>query len=132
MLSEEADIRYTDPISTLVITKRQGITECTHESYRSHIDNPYSEYRLHYGEAKPLRLFESTNVHLVSDGNYSLVNYVIVYIKNPATVSLSGGTSCDLPLLTHRKIVDLTVSILLENIESNRAQGFEQRRIAQQ
>jgi len=132
MLSEEADIRYTDPISSVLITKRQGITECTHESYRQFIDNPYSEHVLHYGEAKPLRLFEKTSVLLVSDGNYSVVNYVITYIKNPATVSLSGNVSCDLPEKTHRRIVDLTVSTLLENIESNRAQGFEQRRLIQQ
>lgn len=130
-IGEEANIVYTDSINGGTITKRQGITPCSQLNYRSSLDNPYSEHRLHYGEAKPLRLFIQNYVELITDGDYSVTDYIVRYIKNPVTVSLSSSVDCDLSSPTHNRIVDLTVSILLENIESNRAQGFEQRRLVQ-
>jgi len=127
-IGEEVNIVYTDIISLDLVTKRQGITECSQLSYRQFLDNPYSEHRLHYGEAKPLRLFVQNYVELITDGNYSVTDYIIRYIKNPITVSLSS-TDCNLPIFTHHKIVDIAVSMLLENIESVRTQGFEQKRL---
>jgi hypothetical protein len=127
-LGEEVLISYTDTITNVVVNKRQGITECTSDNYRNFIDNPYSEHRLYLGEAKPLRLFIGNLVELITDGNYSISSYYLRYLKNPTTVSLSTSVNCDLPVHTHDRIVDLTVSMMLENIESQRYQGFEQKR----
>jgi hypothetical protein len=128
-LSEEVMISYTNSITNTIVSKRQGITECTSDSYRAFIDNPYSEHRLYLGEAKPLRLFkgEQSNMvlELITDGNYSITMYFLKYLKIPSVVSITTPTNCDLPLHTHHRIVDLTVSMLLENIESNRYQGFK-------
>lgn len=128
-IGEEVTISYTDSVTNTVVVKRQGVTECTADNYMSFIDNPYSEHRLYLGKAKPLRMFKgeaSTKIlELVTDGNYSVVSYHLTYLKNPATVSLSLSVNCDLPTHTHHRIVDLTVAMMLENIESNRYQGFK-------
>lgn len=125
-MDEEVEITFTVPQTGIVITKRQGITECTSDSYRTYIDNPYSEHRLHYMEAKPLRLFKNNTVELISDGTYTITKYFLKYIKNPAVVSIisTPNVSCDLPLHTHRSIVNIVVTMLLENIESIRHQTF--------
>jgi len=128
-LGEEVNIVYLDSISNEYKTKRQGVTEASQESYRHFLDNPFSEHRLHYDEAKPLRLFVQNYVELISDENYSVTDYIIRYLRNPATVSLSGNVDCDLPSHVHHKIVDIVVSMLLENIESSRHQEFENKRM---
>jgi hypothetical protein len=117
--------------------KRVGVTECTADSYNQAIENPYSEHILYLGTAKPLRLNRVKHnnlgalpiIELISDGTYVPKEYYLRYIKIPATVSLATNVSCDLPVHTHHRIVDLTVSMLLENIESNRIQSFEQKRL---
>ena len=120
ILGEEVTISYTDLATGTTATKRQGVTQCTVDTYRSHIDDPYSEHRLHYEEAKPLRLVYGDNIELVTDGNYTLTNYFIRYLKKPATVDLGTVVNCDLPEHTHDEIVKLTVNMVLENIEQPR------------
>lgn len=124
-LEEEVTISYTDSYSGETITKRQGVTEIDSNSYRFYIDNPYSEHRLHYGEAKPLRLFKGAFAELVTDGTYSISGYYIKYLRAPQAVSLADGIDCELPEYTHDTIVDMTVATLLENIESPRYQVFK-------
>ncbi|HKL13111.1 MAG TPA: hypothetical protein VJ907_05845 [Halanaerobiales bacterium] len=102
--------------------KRVGVVQCTHDEYREAIDNPYSEHILHYNSAKPLRLFYEYNVILITDGQYTLSNYYLTYLRVPATVDFDADTpiDCDLPEHTHSEIVDMTVNMLLENIEQPR------------
>jgi hypothetical protein len=119
-LGEEVDITTTgaSPI-------RQGVTEVTADEYRFEIDNPYSTYRLHYGNAKPLRLFYNDTIEFISDGGYTINNAYIRYIKSPVTVVYST-TNCDLPELTHDEIVIGAVKLALENIEQPRLQSYSQ------
>src|SRR4030042_524335 len=89
ILSEEVTIRYHDirtPDS--YSTKRQGITQCTADTYRSHIDDPYSEHKLHYEEAKPLRLVYENKAELVTDGNYEVTSYYVRFLKKPTRVNI--------------------------------------------
>jgi len=122
-LGEEVTISYVKLGEASNSTKRQGITECTVDTYRSHLDDPYSEHRLHYEEAKPLRLIYKSIVELVTDGNYEITSYHIRYLKRPAEVSLSLSVDCDLPEHTHDEIVKITVNMALENIEQPRYQS---------
>lgn len=101
---------------------RWGVTQCNHDEYRQKIDDPYSEHISHYGSAKPLRLFDDTNVKLIGDGTYTLSNYYLTYLREPATVDVDTPTNCDLPDHTHDEIVELTVNMMLENIEQPRMQ----------
>lgn len=41
-------------------------------------------------------------------------------IRNPRQVIFLASVGCELPVIAHQKIVDLTVAMLLENIESSR------------
>jgi len=118
-IGEEVTIQYTDALS-VVQTKRQGVTECTNDKYRSKIDDPFSEHNLQYGEAKPLRLFVGDDVELITDGNYSITAYYIMFLKNPAVIS--NSQDCDLSTHAHREIVKLAVNLALENIGDKRYQ----------
>lgn len=118
-LAEEVVISFTDALGNS-ITKRQGITECTSDRYRAKIDDPFSEHKLHYNEAKPLRLFSNNVVELITDGNYSITSYYIKYIKEPAVIT--NTVSCDLPLHTHLIIVKLAIDAALENLGNPRYQ----------
>lgn len=120
-VGEEVTIFYTDALGSAQ-TARQGVTECTVDRYPIMIENPFSEHKLHYGKAKPLRMFIGNTVELVTDGNYSVTYYYLRYIKEQATISLSGSISCDLPVVTHRKIVKIAVNKMLENIGDERYQ----------
>jgi hypothetical protein len=122
-LGEEVEIQYHKIGETGHSTKRQGVTQCTVDSYRSHIDDPHSEHVLHYEEAKPLRLVYQNTIELVTDGNYEILHYYIRYLRRPIEVSLTGEIDCDLPEHTHDEIILLAVSMALENIEHPRYQS---------
>ena len=104
---------------------RQGVTEITYDEYTYELDNPYSTYRLHYGKAKPLRLFYNNTIEFISDGTYAVNNAYIRYIKSPVEVVYST-IDCDLPENTHDEIVSLSVRLALENIEQPRHQSYSQ------
>lgn len=88
-ISEEVSIVYTKLGDTSPSSpKRQGVTQCTADNYNSHIEDPYSEHRLHYEEAKPLRLVYQNTVELVTDGNYTIPLYIIRYLKKPKRVNI--------------------------------------------
>lgn len=105
--------------------KKQGVTECTVNTYRSHIDNPYSEHRLHYEEAKPLRLIFKRYAELITDGNYGILSYSVRYVKQPVEVSIGGSVDCELPDHTHDEIVVLAADLALENIEQPRFKSHQ-------
>lgn len=120
-LGEEVQITPTGGVAI-----RQGVTEVTSDEYRFEIDNPYSTFRLHYGNAKPLRLFYNNTIEFISDGGYTVNNAYIRYIKVPAIVDYITTTNCDLPELTHDEVVILGVKMVLENIEQPRLQTYSQ------
>lgn len=121
-----AETDYTGDGDVIEMTSSlQGVTEITSDTYRSHIDNPYSYHILHYEEAKPLRLFIDNLVELITDGSYGVLKYYIRYLKAPAVVDSVSvvEVDCDLPEHTHDEIVKLAVSMALENIEQPRYQS---------
>lgn len=118
-LGEEVAIRYTD-CNNVSRERRQFVIETTLNSYAREIANPFSEYRLEGGRAKPLRLFIGNYVELITDGNYVPILYYINYLRRPVDVSITTPTDCDLHEETHDEIVSLAVNMVLENIESTR------------
>ena len=111
-------------VSASVGEIRVGITECTYDEYTRKIEDPFSEHKVHYGTAKPLRLFDNAQVELITDGTYTVSHYYLTYLKKPDTVDNvpAGTTDCDLPEHTHDEIVEIAVGMILENIESPRLQ----------
>jgi len=116
-LGEEVTISYNKLGTVGLTTKKQGVTECTVDTYRSHIDDPYSEHILHYEEAKPLRLVYQDTVELITDGNYTVTAYHIRYLRKPIAVTITApAVNCDLPEHTHDEIAKLAADMVLENI----------------
>lgn len=99
--------------------KRQGVTQSTADTYRTQIDNPYSEHVLEGDEAKPLRLFRGDLIELITDGNYGVSQYYLRYLRQPAEV-IYNTVSCDLSEHVHDEVVRLAANMILENIESQR------------
>ena len=102
--------------------KRQGVTQSTADTYRTQIDNPYSEHVLEGDEAKPLRLFRGDLIELITDGNYGVSQYHLRYLRKPAEVDVDGAPAvdCDLSEHVHDEVVRLAANMILENIESQR------------
>jgi hypothetical protein len=58
----------------------------------------------------------------------ALTKLRVIYIKSPATISRDDGpppvnVDCDLPLHTHQEIVDLAVSLMVEDLMQGRAKA---------
>jgi len=105
-LGEEATIEVEGT------SKRVGVKECTVDTYRPELENPFSEHILHYKNAQPLRLFIGDDVELITDGNYTVTSYHLRYLKLPNKILL-GGADCELPEHMHTEIVDKAVSLYL-------------------
>jgi hypothetical protein len=61
-------------------------------------------------------------VELVS--SCTIVDYQMRYLKQPVTIDLATGVTCELSEHIHSELVDLAVSIALEGIESKRSETF--------
>ena len=120
-VQEETTCQFQDITGTTTINKRKGVTQCTHDTYSSQIENPYSEHKIHYEEAKPLRLISGNSVELITDGNYTVTFYYIRYIRKPLAISVNSEP-CDLPEHTHSEIVTKAVNLYLESIGDSRYQ----------
>lgn len=92
--------------------------------------DPFSEHNLHHQTANPLRMLRDDELIYISDGNYTITNCYLTYIKKPVKVDISAGTTSDLPESVHQEIVDLTVKRMLENIESPRYATFTNETLA--
>lgn len=127
-LGEEVDIYFvpTTSLNATAITKRVGVTDATANDYRWKLDDPMAAYILHYDEARPLRLFYNNTIEFITDGNYSVTNAYLRFLKSPAVVSLTGNVDCDLPEHTHDEIVALAVQSALENVEQPRLESYSQ------
>lgn len=78
---------------------------------------------------EPLYYFNGDYIVYETKGNYSLLNTVLTYIKEPAKITLGSQYStpiadvqCELGKSTHQEILDIAISMVLENIESQRYQ----------
>jgi len=121
-LNEQSAISFTDDDGSSVSEKRQGVTPCALNEYDYKVNDPHSPHVLHYGGAKPLRLYYGTTVELISDGNYTVDKYYLRYLRFPATIGAS--VDCDLPVANHDEIVRLAVRKALENIEQPRFRTY--------
>ena len=99
-------------------TKRMGVVDSSSATITSQLKDPYSEHILHYGGAKPLRLFNENSVILITDGNYTVSKYVLRYLRNPSRIVLSGTTEdySDLPLNVHEELVRLAALLFIRSV----------------
>lgn len=70
-----------------------GVVQCTVDEYQSRVNDPFSEHVLHYQTAKPLRIFNGNSVELISDGNYTVDDYHLTYLRKPHVMSRDDVSS---------------------------------------
>lgn len=108
-------------------TKHTDVLEATIENIDRQKQNSLSEYRLHGTSARPLRLFQGNEIHLYTDGNYNIKNYVLTYLRTPKRISLTVAPFdeyTDMPVATHQEIVKLAAELYLENKANPRYQTY--------
>ena len=108
-IGEEVDITLAN-ISGDDVTIRQEVTEVTNDNVNAKYRDPFGEHKVHYDEAKPLRLFYQDHVELISDGNYTVDFYYLKYLKQPSIISLDTDVS-EFPEYMHSEIVDKAVEL---------------------
>jgi len=121
IIQELTDISYTN-CNSQVVTDRVFTEAIQHNDYSKIINNPFAQPN----ENKVLRLMENGRVELIPASNVTISNYRLRYIKKPVRISITNSVDCELSEHTHQEIVNLSIDIALEGIESKRLQTFEQ------
>jgi hypothetical protein len=130
-INEECEISYIDCNGSSV-TERKNVKPIQHDDYNKLINDPFNKpYR-----SKILRLMKGHLVELIGDDTFAITRYFLRYIKEPVRINLEilgidddeveivieAGVDCELADHTHVEIVNLSVSMALENIGSPRYQ----------
>lgn len=107
-------------------TRHVDVIECTVENIDQKLNNSLSEHRFNGTWARPLRLFMGDQVHLYTDGNYNIKNYILTYVRMPKVISLDNPYDeyTDMPEATHREIIKLAAELYLENKANPRYQSY--------
>tara|TARA_B100000768_G_scaffold180389_1_gene200217 strand:+ start:12780 stop:13508 length:729 start_codon:yes stop_codon:yes gene_type:complete len=71
-------------------------------------------------KSKPLFIFQDNIIQVYTNDIFIIKSLKLTYIKNPAKVSLSSSSNCDLADHTHQEVVDMTISSILEGISDPR------------
>ena len=122
-LQEQTEIEYLDCNNTTI--KKKVFTEAIqHDDYNKIITSPFSKPN----KNKVLRLTSSNGVELLHSPEVTVTGYTLRYLKRPLPIDLVNfpTRAIELPIITHQEIVNLAVSIALENIESQRVNSFRQ------
>lgn len=115
-LGEQTYIRIKDPQCDYV-TKARDVIEATIESVDRRLEDSLSEYRLRYGQAKPIRVYTENKIVLYTDGNYSISNYDLTYLKEPKKLGNALTQEyTDLPEYALTEVVDVAVETYLRQV----------------
>jgi hypothetical protein len=118
-VSEEVEIEKTTDIA---FTKRVGVTECTSDTYTKQVEDPYSEHRVQYEMARPLRLYKENVIEFITDGTYQINECYLRYLKTPTRYTLEGS-EYDLPLPVQKNIVEYAVSLFVNSFGGQKSDG---------
>lgn len=108
-------------------TKTTDVSEATIENIDRKRENSLSEYRLQGNSAKPLRLFQGNQILLETDGNYSIKEYRLTYLRQPKKIDLTTAPFeeySDMPKHMHQELVKVTAQLYLENKANPRYQTY--------
>lgn len=141
-LEEEVLVSYVD-CNNVIQQQRVPVVALQHDKYARAVTNPFSKpnvnkvYRLPYGRFNNAEHFE-----IISSPGYSIVNYYLRYLKNPAKINLAariippavtpyglsqGTDQGELVDEAYREIIRMAVRNALGDIESPRTQESMQR-----
>jgi hypothetical protein len=104
--------------------ERVNVKPIQHDDYNKLYKDPFNKPTLDVGYKELLRLeLDGQFEILFPDANYIFNALIIRYVREPRRISLTLTTDCELADHTHQEIVDMAVSSMLENIESQRYQS---------
>lgn len=112
-------------VSTTCGTSVEGGIQVSHDELNEVIRDPF--WKPQYDD--PLYYFEDGKLYQLGASDFTITNTILTYIRQYNR--LTNGTEyivpqpdvqCELPGHTHAEIVDIAVSLVLENIESQRYQ----------
>lgn len=93
-----------------------------HNDYNHIIKNPFTKP----SELKVLRLMTEDGIELLHSKDTSIVGYKITYIRQPQRIDIFNSIDCELSEMVHQEIINLAISISLENLEAKRIQTYTQ------
>jgi hypothetical protein len=103
------------------IVKIVDVVESTIENVTNKLNNSLSEHKLNRDNAKPIRVFCDDKIYLYTDGNYTISNYELIYIKKPNTILITADNRfdsyTDMPDHTHEEIVRNAIGKYLESLQ---------------
>lgn len=98
-------------------SKYYDVLEATIETYSRILENSLSEYRLHYGKAKPVRLYTDNKIQLTTDGLYDVIEYNLQYLRKSSDLGKALQNKYeDLPEESHQDIVDAAVALYIADV----------------
>lgn len=104
--------------------KHVSVFECTSDSFMYRIMNSLTDFHLHRGFARPLRVFSKSKdeITLYTDGNYTINKYTVGYLKYPTEISLSTPNEEyeDFDSSTMYEIIKIAAQMWLENQKNER------------
>ena len=123
MIQELANISYQD-CNGNTITDNVKIYPIQHDNYSNVIDNPFKKPT----DNRVLRLITKEGIELLHSSTSNINSYKLRYIKNPIKIDsrVTPTIDCELPEITHQEIVNIAISIALENIEAARLKTYIQ------
>jgi len=75
-----------------------------------------------------LRLITAEGIELLHSSTSSVNNYRLRYIKEPVRINTitTPNVDCELTPMVHQEVVNIAISIALENIEAERIKTYIQ------
>lgn len=127
----------TDTLNSYTEYIRVPVKPISHDEYIVNVNNPFKKpycdtglneglvWRLEYSRET---LYTNPKRHeLITDGTFGIMGYHLRYLRKPNDivcdfVTTANQVHCELAESTHREIVDIAITIALENIQDPRIQ----------
>ena len=111
-----------------VPTASGTLTLTSHSSKFTQHDDIFAMLKDPFNTTKytnPLYTIRQDQIDIYTSGIFIIDSVKITYLRNPLVISLPLGISCELPDHSHREIVDMTISSILESISDPRYKSYE-------
>lgn len=99
-------------------SKRVGVKPIQHDDYNKVVNDPFNKPN----HDQALRLMLGDKIEIITGADFDITKFYMRYVRKPLAVDFANTVDCELADHTHEEIVDIAVSIALEDIESGRYQ----------
>lgn len=128
LLGDSVTIKPTnDECKSTDYTYTTSTFESTIDTKEQDLLNPFNEVHYNRGEAKPLRLMQQNYIRLYTDGNYSIEQYKITYLRNPNKIDLFNNVNAeytDLPVQSLIQVIKNAAKMYIENKSNPRYNSY--------